>query len=99
MAKRCCVHIIWHSEWTDSIDGFQILRKVLAEIQYAEWYALIADETRDVSGAGQFAISLHWVATDYNMYEDLIGQVEVESTTAESLSSTIKDTLLPSVLQ
>ena len=77
----------------------QVLRTLLAEIWSAEWFATIADETRDLSGAEQFAISLRWVDTDYNVYEDLIGMVEVESTTAENLSSTIKDTLLRSVLQ
>ena len=78
--------------------ALQVLRK-LSEIWCAEWYALIADEIRDKSGSEQFAISLRWVDTDCNVYEDLIGLVEVESTTAESLSSTIKDTLLRSALQ
>ena len=77
----------------------QVLRKLLAEIRSGEWCAIIADETRDISGAEQFAISLRWVDTDYNIYEDLIGMVEVESTTAKNLSFTIKDTLLRSVLQ
>ena len=77
----------------------QVLRKLLAEIRRAEWFAIIADETRDLSSAEQFAISLRWVDSDYNVYEDLIGMVEVESTTAENLSTTIKDTLLRSVLQ
>ena len=39
----------------------QLLRKLLAEVRAAEWYSIIADETRDLSGAEQFAISLRWV--------------------------------------
>ena len=86
----------------------QVFRKLLAEIRSAEWYAIIADETRNNCiplveivncGGEQSTISLRWVDTDYNIYEDLIGMVEVESTTAENLSFTIKDTLLRSVLK
>ena len=76
----------------------QLLRKLLAQIRVAEWYSIIADETRDLSGTEQFAISLRWVDADYNVYEDLIGMVDVESTTAEKLTSAIKDTLLRCVL-
>ena len=75
----------------------QLLRKLLAHFCIAEWYSIIADETRDLSGAQQFAISLRWVDAEY-VYEDLIGMVDVESTTAEKLTSAIRDTLLRCVL-
>ena len=64
----------------------QLLRKLLAEVRAAEWYSIIADETRDLSGAEQFAISLRWVDPEYNIFEDLIRMVDVESTTAEQLT-------------
>ncbi|XP_028418302.1 zinc finger MYM-type protein 1-like [Dendronephthya gigantea] len=76
----------------------KVLRKLLAEIRDAEWYSIIADETRDLSGAEQFSVSIRWVDSEYNISEDLIGMVEVENTTAEVLTSVIKDTLLRCVL-
>ena len=69
----------------------QLLRKLLAQIRVAESYSIIADETRDLSGAEQFAIYLRWVDAEYNVYEHPIGIVDVESTTAEKLTSAIKD--------
>ena len=71
----------------------RLLRPLLDEIQSAEWYSLIADETRDASGAEQLGISTRWVDSSYTVYEDLIGLVEVEATHAATLASTIKDIL------
>ena len=76
----------------------QLLTKLLAEVHAAEWYSIIADETRDLSGAEQFAISLRWVDPEYNIFEDLIGMVDVESPTGEQLTLAIKDTLLCCIL-
>ena len=64
----------------------QLLRKLLAEVRAAKWYSIIADETKDLSGAEQFAISLRWVDPGYNIFDDLIGIVDVESTTPEQLT-------------
>ena len=36
----------------------QLLQKLLKEIRSAEWYSIIADETRDISGAEQLGISI-----------------------------------------
>ncbi len=77
----------------------QLLRRLLDEIRRAEWFALIADETRDMSGREQLGISLRWVDSSYNIYEDLIGLMEVEMTDAATLTSTLKDTLLRCNLQ
>ena len=48
--------------------------------------SIIADEIRNLSGAEQFAISLRWVDPGYNIFDDLIGTVDVDSTTAEQLT-------------
>ena len=40
------------------IMAHHLLRGLLAKIQAAEYFALIGDETRDVSGKEQFAISV-----------------------------------------
>ena len=77
----------------------QLLQKLLNEIRSAEWYSIIADETRDISGAEQLGISIRWVENDYQVHEDLIGLVEVEATDAATLCSIIKDVLLRVNLQ
>ena len=72
----------------------QLLQKLLKEIRSAEWYSIIADETRDISGAEQLGISVRWVENDYQVHEDLIGLVEVEMTDSATLCTIIKDVLL-----
>ena len=68
----------------------QLLQKLLKEIRSAEWYSIIADETRDISGAEQLGISVRWVENDYQVHEDLIGFVEVEMTDSATLCTIIK---------
>ena len=76
----------------------QLLRN-LDQIRRAEWFAVIADETQDMSGHEQLGISVRWVDGSYNVHEDLIGLIEVEMTDAATLASTLKDTLLRCNLQ
>ena len=54
----------------------QLLRGILKEIKNATWFALVADKTQDVSGLGQFTISLWWVDKCYAIYEDVIGLIK-----------------------
>ena len=77
----------------------QLLQKLLNEVRSAEWYSIIADETRDISGAERLGVSIRWVENDYQVHEDLIGLVEVEATDAAALCSIIKDVLLRVNLQ
>ena len=42
---------------------------------------------------------MHWVDTNYTVYEDLIALAEVEQTDAATLSKVLKDVLLSSMLQ
>lgn len=54
---------------------------------------MICDETQDISGLEQFTISFRWVDSSYEVQEDLIGLVQVDTTDAASLSGVIKDIL------
>ena len=76
-----------------------LLHKLLREICSAEWYSIIADETRDTSGAEQLGISIRWVENDYQVHEDLIGLLEVETKDTATLCTVIKDVLLRVNLQ
>ena len=53
----------------------QLLQMLLKEICFAEWYSIIADETRDISGTEQLGFSVRCVDNDYQVHEDLIGLV------------------------
>lgn len=56
--------------------ALQVLRTLLDSIRPECFYSLIVDETRDVSGKEQLAISLRWVNGSYETFEELIGLVE-----------------------
>lgn len=71
-----------------------ILRNLLADIKTAKWFSIIADETQDISGHEQFAMSVRWVSSSYEISEDLIGFFQVDVTDAATLSAVIKDLLL-----
>ena len=77
----------------------QLLRGLLDEIRIAVWFAIIADETSDISHTEQLAISLHWVDTNYIINEDIIALCEAEQTDVATITSTIKDALIRCCLQ
>ena len=78
--------------------GKALLRNLLANIREASWYAILADETRDVSNHEQLSVSIRWVDESYTIHEDFIGLVHVLQTTADSLTSAIKDVLIRCIL-
>ena len=71
------------------IMAHHLLRGLLVKIQAAEYFALIGDETRDVSGKEQFAISIRWVNSAYVINEDLITLAEVEQTDGATLKNVL----------
>jgi len=74
--------------------ALQVLRTLLDSIRSERFYSLIVNETKDVSGKEQLAISLRSVNGSYEIFEELIGLVEVERTDAASLKSVIEDVLI-----
>lgn len=66
---------------------------VIQEIKLAKYFSLIVDETRNISGKEQLALSFRWVNDSYKIFEDLIGLIEVEKIDAVTLVSTIKAAL------
>ena len=71
-----------------------ILRSLLEDIKSVPFYSLIADETRDIGGKEQLAISLRWVTDSYDINEDLIGFFNVDKTDAFTLATILKDVLI-----
>ena len=78
--------------------GQTLLRDLLVKIREANWYAIIADETRDVSNHEQLSLSIRWVDKSYLIHEDFVGLVHVLRTTADSLTCAIKDVLIRCIL-
>ena len=64
-----------HEVINEIIEMMAHLRNLLVNIRNANLFALIANETQDINGLEQFAISLRWVDDSYMVHEDLIGLV------------------------
>lgn len=76
------------------IMAHKVLRSVLAEISSHSWFSLLADETRDISNREQLVLCLRWVLDHYEIFEDQIGLIQLDNTTAETIYSSLKDSLL-----
>lgn len=77
-----------------SLMGNEVLRSIVRNVDNAQWYGLMADETRDASGAEQFVVCLRWVTHNFEINEDMIGLVDVPSTDSTTLLSVLKDVLI-----
>ena len=71
----------------------QVLRSLVSKIKEARYFAVICDETQDMSCKEQLGISIRWVDNQYSINEDLIGMYEVTQTDAATLVSVISDGL------
>ena len=58
------------------------------------WYAVIADEATDVVKREQFNLSIRWVNDDYSVSEDPVGLFCLPSTTADTITTVLKDILV-----
>ena len=71
-----------------------VLRSLLSEISCRSWFSLLSDETRDISNREQLVLCVRWVSDHYEVFEDQIGLIQLENTTAETIYSSLKDCLL-----
>ncbi len=76
-----------------SIMELQILREITSEIS-GKWYSVMVDETTDLSNTEQMVMCLRYVDDNLEVHEELIGMYSLESTSAESILSMIKDVIL-----
>ena len=74
--------------------GQAVFCSILTEVHNALYFAIIADETRNISGKEQLAISLRWVSEFYVINEELIGLFCVDKTDADTLLMVLKDILI-----
>ena len=72
----------------------KLLHSLLDDTLPQHWFPVLADETRDISNREQLLIYIRWVSEMYEIDEDVIGLVQLDSTTAKSTYTAIMDTLL-----
>ena len=63
----------------------------------ARYFAIMADECVDVSNHEQLVICLCWVNHCLNVHEDFLGLYHIADTSADAITSVIKDCLVSSV--
>lgn len=76
------------------IMSHKILRKICSEIREAHFYSLMVDETTDASTKEQVTICIRTVDDKLNPYEHFMGLYETDSTTGETISKIVLDSLL-----
>ena len=73
--------------------GHHVLRRIIDDVKKATHFAIMADETRDISNKEQLAVCVRWVDGENAVHEDLFGVVHVVKTDAENITCAIKDVL------
>ena len=70
-----------------------LIREIAATVR-RDNFAIMVDETRDIAGTEQVSICLRSVTADLEVEEQFVGLYAVDSTTASSLVTVVKDALL-----
>ena len=78
--------------------GQDVLRKILVRIREAGYFALLADETRDIANKEQLVVCCHWVDELYNIHEHHVGLVQISSCTADGIVHQLKDVFIRCML-
>ncbi|XP_044869697.1 zinc finger MYM-type protein 1-like [Mauremys mutica] len=71
------------------------LRKIVQKIKASKFYAIVMDETTDLSRKEQVRFSLRFFSSeDWEIYEEFIGFYQTDTMDAASLFKIVEDTLL-----
>lgn len=68
-----------------------ILRKQIKQIQQAQFFTIMADETVDSSNKEQLVICLRWVDVDFEPHEIFFGMYHIDNTEASTILNAIED--------
>ena len=71
----------------------QLLLTLLEDIRKAGCFAIMADETRDISDVEQLVICIRWVDQKFSAHEDPLRFVSLPSTDAKLITDVVKDVL------
>lgn len=72
----------------------QVQRQILSEILKQPFYAIMSDETTDISRKEQMSTNFRYVDESLHIYETFLGFYDIPSTDADTLFTVIKDVLL-----
>lgn len=70
------------------------LREIASSLQWARYFALMADEVYDSSNKEQLVVCFRAVDDNLEPFEDFVGLHHVESINADVLVRCLKDTML-----
>lgn len=76
-----------------SLLGNALLQQLLSSIREARWFAILADETTNITKHEQLSLTIQWVSSTYEVNKDFISLVLVPQITADILTTAIKDFL------
>ena len=68
--------------------------QILRNIQSADIFSILGDETGDVSNTEQLVFCIRWVDDDLEAHEEFIGMHPLPNTSADKIVCVIKDILL-----
>ena len=74
--------------------ALEILRDIAKNIQSADFFAILADETGGISNTEQLVFCIRWVDDVLQVHEEFIGLHPLCGTTADEIVFIIKDILL-----
>ena len=67
------------------------IQREIADAVSGQWFTIMVDETTDQSNLEQMVFCLRYVDCNLNVYEEFVGLYSLESTSADSVVSNIKD--------
>jgi Domain of unknown function (DUF4371)/hAT family C-terminal dimerisation region len=70
-----------------------LLRKLTEDIRGHEYFALIADETTDISRIEQLSLCIRHVDASFEIHDDFVGMYAIPRTDAVTITSVIKDSM------
>ena len=90
--KKYHSHEIIHEQM--GLMANNILREILHEIREDGMYAILGDETSDVSLKEQLYICIRWVDDNFDIHEAPLELINVPKTDSNTLTAVIKDCLV-----
>ena len=70
------------------------LSDLLGKIKSSDFFAIVVDETKDISGKKQLSFCIWWVDEGFVIHEDFIGVHQASKCDAEEIVKIIKNILL-----
>lgn len=74
--------------------ALKVLREIASEIQSAEFFAIMVDESSDSANKEQLVLCIRWIEDDLTAREEFIGLHLLDETNATAIVSVIKDVLI-----